>query len=195
MTPGLGRTPLIAAAAAVVAGLVAVAVTQRTHAAPALSPVETMVIENEIDQKIALYELLADGDAESPADIHALADSTLAPNVITDVYMADGKRVSHTTTAAEVIAATPTKPADRPVGGRHFLLASYFDSVSPTVAKVRTSSLYMDVTKNPGPGCEKLGPDGCGGKVTHAVTFVYHDTWTKTDKGWRKTESILRRDN
>ena len=179
----------------VIGMIAALAAVSPVQAGTPLSPIEKMLIENDIGQKIALYELLADGDAEKPADIQALADQTLAPDVITDVYMADGRRVSHTTTRAEVVAATVPKARDRPVGGRHFLLSSYFDEVTPSSAKVRTSSLYLEVTKNPGPGCEKLGPDGCGGKVTHAVTFVYHDIWTKTPQGWFKTQTSLRRDN
>ena len=163
-------------------------------AAPVLSPVEKLVIENDINQQIILYGLLADGDGTSGKDVRGLADKTLAPDVVTDVILPGGKVISHTTTSEAVVASTPAL-VDRPSAGRHFMVATYFDEVTASTAKTRTTTLYIEAIKNTGPGCETRGPDACGGRVTHAVTLVYHDTWKKTASGWKKTQSALYRDN
>jgi hypothetical protein len=179
---------------AVIATLAFAASPSRALPTPALSPVEKLVIENDISQQIILYGLLADGDGISHKNVRALADRTLAPDVVTDIVLPDGQTISHTTTSEAVVATTPA-PVERPSAGRHFMVATYFDEVTLTRAKTRTTTLYIEAIKNTGPGCETRGPDACGGRVTHAVTLVYHDTWNKMAGEWKKTASTLYRDN
>jgi hypothetical protein len=183
-----------AASLALAAALALAGAPRLGAAAPALSPLQKLVIENDIRQQIILYGLLADGDGISHKDVRTLADKTLMPDVVTDIVLPNGQNISHTITSEAVVASTP-KPVDRPAAGRHFMVSTYFDAVTPTTAKTRTTTLYIEAIKDTGPGCETQGPDACGGRVTHAVTLVYHDSWKKTPDGWKKIKSTLYRDN
>jgi hypothetical protein len=172
------------------------AIGRNGHASEAaLSPIDRLVAEDAIRQQIALYELLADGDGEQPKDIAALADRIMAPAIVNDVYYSNGDLKAHSV-GRDPVKATRAAPSASPVAVKHFLVSTYFDEITPTTAKTRTTAMRVHVTKNLlGADCQKAGEDACGGRVTHLVLFIYHDSWTKTPDGWEKTQSRLRGDD
>jgi hypothetical protein len=165
-------------------------------AAP-LSPLDELLIENQINQKLALYTLLADGDGIRKMDARAMADQIFTPDAVFENYSQDGK-LGISRNGREVIYRMATEhamPANAPIADRHYNVSTYFDVVTPTMAKTRTIAIVLNATKNMiGPDCAKSGEDACGGKLVHAYTFTYHDTWVKTADGWQKSHSVLRSD-
>ncbi len=77
---------------------------------------------------------------------------------------------------------------------RHYNVATYFDEVTATTAKVRTTATMLSVTKRKPEGCAKVGDEACGGRAVRVTAFTYHDTFTKTPDGWKKSYSIIRSD-
>ena len=65
---------------------------------------------------------------------------------------------------------------------------------APSTAKVRTITTVLTVTKRKPTGCANLGDEACGGRVIRATSFTYHDTFTKTADGWKKSRSTIRSD-
>jgi hypothetical protein len=161
-----------------------------------MSALDRLVAEDEIRQKVALFALYADGDGEKPKDVRALADQLLTPDVVVEVISGLGVSQSRTVGRDAVVAATAPALPNQPTAGRHFVVATYFDDITPSTAHTRTTALYVNVTRNMvGADCQKAGLDACGGRVVRSVLLVYHDTWVKGDAGWQKSHSVLRLDN
>ncbi len=171
--------------------------TPPTRAAAGMSPIDRVVAESEINQQLALYTLLDDGDGLNKPDIRGLVDKLYVKDGSFDNYSWDGK-LGFKRPGREVIYQRATEhavPGDGPISDRHFNVATYFDELTPTAAKTRTVALVLKITRNMlGADCKKAGEDACGGRVVFASTFVYHDTWAKTAEGWQKTQSDLRSD-
>jgi hypothetical protein len=166
-----------------------------THAASAMSPVDRLIAEDAIRQQIVLYSLLADGDGEQPKNTRALADAILAPGFESEVFLPDGTQKGAPVGREEIRAHVAPADPSNATAGRHFLVSTYFDEVTPATAKTRTTAVQFVITKSvKGADCQKPGAEGCGGQIVRSMTFVYHDTWAKTPKGWMKTHSILRGD-
>ncbi len=163
-------------------------------AAGALSPLDRLLIEDDIRQRLVLYGLYADGDGVKPRDTESLASQLMSPDTVSEIYHVYGGPVI-TMSGRGPIAAS-RDPFDPTLATRHFLIATYFDEVSATTVKTRTPALHLRVTKNMiGADCEKAGDDACGGRVVKATTWVYHMTWTKTADGWQISRNVLRHDN
>ncbi len=181
-----------------VGGLTSGGLTGRSHAAGALSPIDKVVIENEINQQMTLYTLLLDGDGVNKADARAFADKLFTPNAKYPNYswdgtlgiVRDGREGIYTRVNAALGQEDPT------VKDRHFNVGTYFDEVTPTTAKTRTVAMSLRINRNMlGPDCKKLGGEGaCSGHLIRATTFTYFDEWQKTPEGWLLTNSALRSD-
>ena len=169
-------------------------------AARALAPLERLLIQDEIQQKLVLYGLYADGDGPggSPRNLRKLADTLMTADVVSEIYLVKGGPPL-ILKGREVVAATPAEvPPEiaKAIGGRHYLVGVVFDEVTPTTVKTRTPAVYFDATKNIlGPDCRKAGKDACAQKPVKTVMWVYHMTWTKTSHGWQISRNILRDDN
>ena len=170
------------------------------HAAATMSPLDKLLIEDEIRQKIALYGLYADGDGAggNPRDLRTLADDIMTEDVVSEIHVARGGPPL-ILKGRDVIAKSPPEidpERARHVAGRHYLVLTSFDLVTPDTVMTRTPSVYFDATKNlVGPGCEKDPAADCGGRPVKTIMWVYHMTWKKTPQGWKIAKNTLRDDN
>jgi hypothetical protein len=169
------------------------------EAAGAISPLDRLVAEDQIRQQIALYGFYADGDGVNPKDLRKMADSLMTQDVVSELYRSGGgeprRSVGRDAIAGKPPAADAPPPPVSTVAGRHLLVGTYFDEVTPTTAKTRTITLHLDITKNMlGADCKKAGDDACGGRVIKAASWVYHISWIKTAAGWQISNTQLRLD-
>ena len=166
-------------------------------AATAMPPLDRLVAEDEIRQKMVLYTLLADGSGEGgkPRDMRALAEDLMTPDVVSEIHPINGAPVK-TMTGREHIIQTPKEQPDPALAGRHYIVGTYFDDISATIAHTRATALYFDVTRNlMGADCNKAAQDACGGRVVKGVMWIYEMTWTKTPEGWKISKNTLRDDS
>lgn len=160
-----------------------------------MSPVEKLVAQNEITQQITLYTLLVDGDGVTKPNPRVWADRLFTDDAVFETYGADGTLRARQSGREEIYKNLAQSPALPPgVFGRHFNVATYFDELTATTAKVRTVTTMLTGTQRKPTGCEKLGDEACGGRTIRATGFVYHDTFTKTADGWKKSYSVIRSD-
>jgi len=194
-----GRRSMTFAAVAIVAGMIGawwgnLAVTTPAVAAE-LSAVEKLVAENEINQQILLYTLLIDGDGVNKRDVRTWADKLFTEDAVFETYGADGQLRSRLNGREDIYQQTAKSPELPPgISGRHFNVATYFDEISSTTAKVRTVTTMLTVTRRQPTGCVNLGDPACGGQPIRVTSFTYHDTFTKTAGGWKKSRSVIRSD-
>lgn len=186
-------------AAALLAGITGAWWGSGEFAAPAdaadMSPVEKLVAQNEITQQITLYTLLVDGDGVNKPDPRMWADRLFTEDAVFETWGADGVLRVRQSGREEIYKSLLQTPALPPgVFGRHFNVATYFDELTPTTAKVRTVTTMLTGTQRKPTGCEKLGDEACGGRTIRATGFVYHDTFAKTADGWKKKHSVIRSD-
>jgi hypothetical protein len=193
--------PLAAFCAGLLASQIAgVRLSTPAQAATGLSPLERLLIKDEIRDKITLYALYADGDGVGgkPRDLRTLADTLMTPDVVSEIHLADGSPPKFLK-GRDVVAASP--PENDPslakrIAGRHYMVSTVFDDVSPTTVHTRTASVYFDATKNyGGANCGKPGEGACQGVPVKTIMWVYHMTWTKTPQGWQISHNTLRDDN
>jgi hypothetical protein len=164
-----------------------------------LTPLERLLIQDDIRQRIILYVLYADGSGPGgePRNMRKLADTLMTPDVVSEIHLATGGKPLIYTGRELVYNTPPEVPAElrATVGGRHYMVGTVFDLVTPTMVKTRTPAVYFDATKNlNGPDCRKKGKD-CGQKPVKTVMWVYEQTWVKTPDGWQISRNILRDDN
>lgn len=168
--------------------------------AAALTPLERLLIQDDIRQRIILYALYADGGGPGgePRNLRKLADTLMTPDVVSEIHLATGGKPL-IFTGRELVANTPPEiePAlAATVGGRHYMVGTVFDLVTPTLVKTRTPAVYFDATKNlHGAKCKTMGKDACGQKPVKTVMWVYEMTWVNTPDGWQISRNILRDDN
>jgi hypothetical protein len=168
--------------------------------APGLTPLERLMIQDEIRQKLVLYALYADGDGPGgrPRNLRALADTLMTPDVVSEVHLVTGGEPA-IFTGREIVARTPPEiPPElaATVGGRHYLFSPVFDEVTPSRVVTRTPAIYFDATKKlHGAECRTMGPDACGQKPLKTVMWIYEMSWRKTPQGWQIARNILRDDN
>jgi hypothetical protein len=168
--------------------------------AKALTPLERLLIQDDIRQRIILYALYADGDGPggNPRNLRKLADTLMTADVVSEIHLVTGGK-PHIFTGRELVAKTPPEVAPElaaTVAGRHYMVGTVFDLVTPTLVKTRTPAVYFDATKNlHGPRCKTMGKDACGQKPVKTVMWVYEMTWVNTPAGWQISRNILRDDN
>ena len=154
--------------------------------------IDVLLIEDQIRQRLALYSLLADGDGLAPRNFRALTDTIFTPDVVIDVYAADGKLTAHIQGREQLYARASAPKPDGNTTVRHFMVSTYFDEVSRMTAKTRTVSMAVRVTATvAGKICVSAEDSSCGGRVTQTEMLVYHDTWAKTSSGWQKSNTKL----
>lgn len=164
-----------------------------------MTPLERLLIQDDIRQRIGLYGLYTDGDGPGgrPRDLHALAYTLMTPDVVSEIHPANAP--SFLLTGREVVAKTPREiDPDRAhrIAGRHYLLSTVFDRVTPTEVITRTPAVYFDATKNPvGPTCKPAKDGDCGGTPVKTIMWIYEMHWRKTAEGWQIARNILRDDN
>jgi len=164
-----------------------------------LSPLDRLIIQDEIRQRIALYGLYTDGDGPGGRlrDVRALAYTLMTPDVVSEIHPANAPMF--TLKGREIVAKTPPEvdtDRARRIAGRHYLLTTAFDRVTATEAITRTPAVYFDATKNPsGPGCKPVKEGDCGGTPVKTIMWVYEMHWRKTAEGWQIARNILRDDN
>ena len=168
-----------------------------TAAAIGMAPIDRLVAEDDIRQQLALYALLADGDGISPKDIDTLATKITAPDVVTEIFPADGGPPTHTVGRAAVIGPRPTGTPPPPTNvSRHYLVDTYFDEITPTTARTRTTSVHFNLTKNlVGKDCLQRGAGACGGQVNKVTMWTYHMRWVKNADGWQIGYNALHMDH
>lgn len=164
------------------------------------TPLERLLIEDEIRQKITLYGLYADGDGAGgkPRDLRTLADTLLTPDVISEIHRATGGAPTILKGREVVANSRPEIDSDRArmIAGRHYVLNTVFDEITATHAVTRTPAVYFDATRNVvGADCAAAGYDGCGGRPIRTVMWVYEMHWRKTPDGWQIERNVLRDDN
>ena len=192
------RTALVSAVA-IFAGLAGVWLGSTRLSPPAvaagLSPVEELVAKSEINQQITLYTLLLDGDGVAKRDVRTWANRLFTEDAVFETYGGDGKLRSRQSGREDIYQQNmKTAPFPPEISNRHFNVATYFDELTPTTAKVRTITTVLTVTRRQATGCVNLGDDGCGGKAIRVTSFTYHDTFTKTADGWKKSHSVIHSD-
>lgn len=165
-----------------------------------LTPIERLLIQDDIRQRIILYALYADGSGPGgePRNLRKLADTLMTPDVVSEIHLVTGGKPL-IFTGRELVANTPPEVPPElaaTVGGRHYMVGTVFDLVTPTLVKTRTPAVYFDATKNVhGAKCKTMGEDACGQKPVKTVMWVYEMTWVKTPDGWQISRNILRDDN
>ncbi len=197
--------PVVALCAGVILGqrVSDVPVLSPAHAASAkggLTAMEKLLIKDEINDKITLYALYADGDGPggNPRNLKKMAETIMTPDIVSEIYLSKGgepkimKGRDHITNTAPEVQSEFAKV----VVGRHYLVSTVFDEITPTTVKTRTPAVYFDSSSNQvGPPCTKPEETVCGGKPIKTIMWVYHMTWTKTPDGWQISRNILRDDN
>ncbi len=165
-----------------------------------MTPLERLLVQDEIRQNLVLYGLYADGDGTGgePRNLRKLADTLMTVDVVSEIHTVRGGPPL-ILTGRERVASTPPEVDPefaRTIGGRHYLVETVFDEVTPTVVRTRTPAVYFDATKNlVGAACPKNGDDACRQKPVKTVMWVYHMTWSKTPQGWQISKNVLRDDN
>ena len=166
----------------------------------ALAPLDRLLIEDDIRQRIGLYALYADGDGAGgrPRDLRTMADTLLTPDVVSEIHRANGGAPIILKGREIVAASRPEIDPGRAhlIAGRHYLLTTVFDEITPTTAVTRTPAVYFDATRNlVGADCATAGYDACGGRPIRTVMWIYEMHWRKTADGWQIERNILRDDN
>lgn len=181
-------------------GVIGAAMGSLSAAAPAavsagVSGMEKLVAENEINQQILLYTLLLDGDGINKRDVRTWADRLFTEDAVFETYAADGRLMGRQQGREEIFRQNVNAPA-LPAGlsARHFNVATYFDEVTPTTARVRTITSMLTVTKRGTGTCAAPGDEACGGRAVRVTSFTYHDVFTRTKDGWKKSHSVIRSD-
>ncbi len=166
----------------------------------AVTPLDRLLIEDDIRQRIGLYGLYSDGDGAGgrPRDLRALADTLMTPDVVSEIHRAGGGAPVLLKGREIVANSRPEIDPERAhlIAGRHYLLTTVFDQITPTSAVTRTPAVYFDATRNlVGAGCATAGFDACAGRPIRTVMWVYEMHWRKTADGWQIERNILRDDN
>jgi hypothetical protein len=195
--------PLIALAAGWLGSqLPAIAFSGEARAATpvALAPLSRLVIEADIRRQIALYGMYVDGDGAGgrKRDLRTLADTLMTPDVVSEIHPANGSTPLILNGRDVVASSPPEVDAERAkrIAGRHYLLTTVFDALTPSTAVTRTNAVYFDATKNlVGPKCKAVAEGDCGGTPVKTIMWVYEMTWRKTPQGWQIAKNILRDDN
>jgi hypothetical protein len=165
-----------------------------------LSPLDRLLIQDDIRQRIIRYALYADGDGPggAPRNLRRLADELMTADVVSEIHLVTGGKPL-IFTGRELVAKTPSEVPPElaaTVGGRHYMVGTVFDLVTPTLVKTRTPAVYFDATKNiNGSKCRTMGEGACGQKPVKTVMWVYEMTWVNTPNGWQISRNILRDDN
>lgn len=169
-------------------------------AASAPGPLERLLIEDDIRQRIALYGLYTDGDGAGgrPRNLHALAYELMTADVVSEIHRSRGGPPVFLKGRDVVANSRPEIDPDRArlIAGRHYVLDTVFDTVTRSRAVTRTPAVYFDATRNLiGDACASAGSDACGGRPIRTVMWIYEMHWRKTEQGWQIERNVLRDDN
>ena len=165
-----------------------------------LSPLGRLLIEDDIRQRIALYGMYTNGDGPGgrPRDMQSLATTLVTPDVVSEIHPANGGDPLFLK-GRGIFSDAPNEvdpERAKKIAGRHYLVATVFDSVTPTTAETRTTAVYFDATRNVvGPTCKPATDGDCGGTPVRIVMWVYQMSWRNTPDGWQIYRNILRDDN
>ncbi len=152
--------------------------------------IESALARESIREALANYSMLLDGDGVA-RDARTWADKLFTPDAVFISHYPDGTEQIRIE-GREAIYKTFGRPGSPEVAGRHFMVNTVFDELSPTTAKTRTSAL-IQVSKRDQDCARKKGILNGGAPVISAI-LVYHDTWVRDGGEWKKKLSILRRD-
>jgi hypothetical protein len=152
--------------------------------------IETVIARESIREALAQYSMLLDGDGVAPnyrkwADDLFTADAVFVlkyPNGV-DQERYEGR---------EAVFKRFGRAGSPASAGRHFMVNTVFDEVTPTSAKTRTSALIQVSQRDT--ECEKKPGGLNGGKPIVSFIIVYHDTWVLDGGAWKKKLSVLHRD-
>ena len=165
-----------------------------------LSPIDRLIAEDEIRQDLALYVLLADGDGIKGKDTRTLADTMMAPDVVTEIYYPLA-RAPVRTIGREAVAGPAPVPAVVPAAidptvKRHYLVDTYFEDLTANTARTITTAVHFNLTRNlVGKDCGAQGPGACGGLPARIIMWTYHMNWVKNAAGWQVSYNGLHMDN
>jgi len=165
-------------------------------AEPKFSPTDKLVAEEDIRNNLALYALLADGDGIKGKDSRALADKLMAPDVVTELFF-PGSKEPVRMVGREAVAGPQVVPhTGETTISRHYLVETYFESVTPTTAKTITTSVHFRLTPNlVGKDCKTGLSGNCGGVPERIIMWIYHMDWVKNASGWQVSYNGLHMDN
>ena len=164
------------------------------QAAVSSAVLERLTAEDDIRQRLALYALYIDGDGVHRKSIRALADTLMTPEAVTEIFPANGGPPQRFAGRDE-IAAIPQPRSSNAVAGRHYIVQTSFDKVTPNTAETRSIALHFEMSRNVvGPRCVPQTQQ-CGGRVIQGNMWTYHMTWRKTADGWQVAYNALYVDN
>jgi hypothetical protein len=152
--------------------------------------VETAITRESIRDALSHYSMLLDGDGVV-RDARKWADNLFTSDAVFILNYPDGAQQLRLE-GREAIFNRFGPPGSPAVAGRHFMVNTVFDEVTPTSAKTRTSALIQVSQRDQ--ECAKKEGALNGGKPILSAIIVYHDTWVVDGGEWKKKLSILHRD-
>ena len=153
-----------------------------------LSPLDVLLIKEDLRSQLAKYEMLTDGDGTGHALGRSWSDTLFVPQAVFEAYGPDG-RLDVRWVGQEAIyqkSHEHSVDASAPVVHRHYLVSTIFDEVSQASARTRSTALIISAAKGQG---EKEPTSRM------VMLLTYHITWVKTSDGWRILRDVLRRDS
>jgi hypothetical protein len=159
-----------------------------TKVAKGMSPLDVLIVEDQIRQKWADYSLLLDGDGVSNESAE-WANRMFTEDLKWRWYDADGKlRLALNSRAEEQKARRVGRTQ---VASKHLPMTIKFDEVTPTMVKTRAIVTLMRVPLSTAEGQPDGVPRAGVAGIPTATMVVYHDTWRKTEGEWKKAVTIL----
>jgi hypothetical protein len=162
---------------------------RETTVAHGMSPLDVLVVKNEIRQRWSDYTLLLDGDGIERHS-NEWAPSTFTPDLRWIWFDPEGRVARNLSSMEQMQRRFSGNPKEQG-SSKHLPLSMKFDDITPVSAKTRTVIMFMQLPK-----AKEIGkPDGVPGLgvpgVPQVGIAVYHDTWRKVDGVWMKSESDL----
>lgn len=165
-----------------------------------ISSEEKLSAQEGIRESLALYTLLLDGDGVH-SDGKAWVERIFTNDGIYQSFYPDGTlavRLEGRDAIYQRYGSDPPRDgrmlrrsADTLSVVKHYMIDTVFDEITATGARTRTAALLLTSTVNTsGRACTQ-----CGSVPTKMILVVYHDTWKKTDLGWQKQLSSIRRNS
>jgi hypothetical protein len=164
----------------------------QTKVTGGLSPIDVLVIKDQIRETWAQYTLMHDGDGVEDRTSQWAA-RTFTPDGVFKVYANDGLKLREYHGVKEIgeFAVSSYAPWKQR-HGKHLPIIIAYDEVTPTSAKTRTVLTDISIVRSTVKGMPDTAPGSTApGVPSRAGSGVYHDTWKKQGDLWLKSESIL----
>lgn len=162
-----------------------------TIVANGMSPLDVLVVKNEIRERWADYTFVIDGDGVGQYG-GEWSQLSFAPDLRWLWFDPEGTLIRNLDSMEEMRqrhGATNTKQVQG--SAKHIPLSIKFDDITPGRVKTRTVVMYLGVPKSKTPG-QADGVPGLGvSGVPQLGMAVYHTEWRKEHGRWMMSESFL----